>query len=165
MPGPMDGLKLARFVRTHWRPIKIVATSGLMGSARTICHGSFFLPKPNLGAQVLETLHNLNSPPEPISTLSARLPFADHSRPFKAESSRDGRFDQGRPDRVHRRAPVGSLSFNGVSSPRNRQPFPVPPPNPSKCKAWTNGRIQLIGRPAIRRILSPGRSEAADGRF
>jgi CheY-like chemotaxis protein len=30
MPGSMDGLKLARFVRHHWPPIKIVATSGLV---------------------------------------------------------------------------------------------------------------------------------------
>jgi CheY-like chemotaxis protein len=28
MPGSMDGLKLARFVRNRWPPIKIVATSG-----------------------------------------------------------------------------------------------------------------------------------------
>jgi two-component system, response regulator PdtaR len=30
MPGSMDGLKLARFVRNRWPPIKIVATSGLL---------------------------------------------------------------------------------------------------------------------------------------
>jgi len=30
MPGSMDGLKLARFVRDRWPPIKIVATSGLV---------------------------------------------------------------------------------------------------------------------------------------
>jgi CheY-like chemotaxis protein len=28
MPGSMDGLKLAHFVRNRWPPIKIVATSG-----------------------------------------------------------------------------------------------------------------------------------------
>jgi CheY-like chemotaxis protein len=28
MPGSMDGLKLARFVRDRWPPIKIIATSG-----------------------------------------------------------------------------------------------------------------------------------------
>jgi CheY-like chemotaxis protein len=28
MPGSMDGLKLARFVRNRWPPIKIVAASG-----------------------------------------------------------------------------------------------------------------------------------------
>lgn len=30
MPGSMDGLKLARFVRRRWPPIKIVATSGFV---------------------------------------------------------------------------------------------------------------------------------------
>src|SRR5664279_3394362 len=30
MPGSMDGLKLARFVRDRWPPIKIIATSGLV---------------------------------------------------------------------------------------------------------------------------------------
>ena len=30
MPGSMDGLKLARAVRSRWPPIKIVATSGLV---------------------------------------------------------------------------------------------------------------------------------------
>jgi two-component system, response regulator PdtaR len=28
MPGSMDGLKLAHFVRNRWPPIKIIATSG-----------------------------------------------------------------------------------------------------------------------------------------
>src|SRR6202000_646946 len=30
MPGAMDGLKVAGFVRDRWPPIKIVATSGLV---------------------------------------------------------------------------------------------------------------------------------------
>jgi CheY-like chemotaxis protein len=37
MPGSMDGLKLARFVRDNWPPIKIVATSAGDWSAMTIC--------------------------------------------------------------------------------------------------------------------------------
>jgi CheY-like chemotaxis protein len=36
MPGSMDGLKLAEFVRKRWPPIKIVATSGL-ASPRALC--------------------------------------------------------------------------------------------------------------------------------
>jgi phosphopantothenoylcysteine synthetase/decarboxylase len=28
MPGSMDGLRLAKYVRTKWPPIKIIATSG-----------------------------------------------------------------------------------------------------------------------------------------
>lgn len=30
MPGSMDGLKLARFVKDRWPPIKIITTSGLI---------------------------------------------------------------------------------------------------------------------------------------
>jgi two-component system, response regulator PdtaR len=35
MPGSMDGLKLARFVRGRWPPIKIVATSGFVHVGET----------------------------------------------------------------------------------------------------------------------------------
>jgi two-component system, response regulator PdtaR len=44
MPGSMDGLKLARFVRDRWPPVKLVATSGLLSvsdgrpSGRRIVH-------------------------------------------------------------------------------------------------------------------------------
>ena len=60
MPGSMDGLKLARFVRDRWPPIKIIATSG-----RVVVHdddlptGSVFLPKPYRGAELVETLREL----------------------------------------------------------------------------------------------------------
>ena len=37
MPGSMDGLKLASFVRDRWPPIKIVVTSGHVRAAARIC--------------------------------------------------------------------------------------------------------------------------------
>src|SRR6202161_2467448 len=47
MPGSLDGLKLARFVRSRWPPIKIVATPGrVVASADDLPAGSVFLPKP-----------------------------------------------------------------------------------------------------------------------
>jgi CheY-like chemotaxis protein len=47
MPGSMDGLKLAQFVRGRWPPIKIVATSGFVNVANdALPEGSRFLPKP-----------------------------------------------------------------------------------------------------------------------
>src|SRR5690349_24079306 len=47
MPGSMDGLKLARFVRGRWPPIKIVATSGFVNVGKDdLPEGSRFLPKP-----------------------------------------------------------------------------------------------------------------------
>jgi two-component system, response regulator PdtaR len=60
MPGSMDGLKLAQFVRDRWPPIKIVATSGLvMVSDADLPAGSIFLPKPYRGAEVVATLREM----------------------------------------------------------------------------------------------------------
>jgi CheY-like chemotaxis protein len=60
MPGSMDGLKLARFVRNRWPPIKIVATSGLVRvEDDDLPAGSVFLPKPYRGAEVVATLKEL----------------------------------------------------------------------------------------------------------
>jgi two-component system, response regulator PdtaR len=60
MPVSMDGLKLARFVRVRWLPIKIVATSGLVQlAADDLPAGSVFLPKQYRGAQVVATLREL----------------------------------------------------------------------------------------------------------
>ncbi len=60
MPGSMDGLKLARFVRDRWPPIKIVATSGrVMVGDQDLPAGSVFLPKPYRGPQLVAALREL----------------------------------------------------------------------------------------------------------
>ena len=47
MPGSMDGIRLAHHVRERWPPVKIVVTSGLIGTELSeLPHGSVFLPKP-----------------------------------------------------------------------------------------------------------------------
>lgn len=47
MPGSMDGVKLAGFVRDRWPPIKIIVTSGRMSPAsRDLPRGVPFMPKP-----------------------------------------------------------------------------------------------------------------------
>ena len=57
MPGSMDGLKLARFVRSRWPPIKIVATSGFVKiGTDDLPEGSRFLPKPYRPEQIVATL-------------------------------------------------------------------------------------------------------------
>jgi CheY-like chemotaxis protein len=62
MAGSMDGLKLARFVRDRWPPIKIVATSGhVTVDEDDLPDGSVFLPKPYRGAHVVATLRELTS--------------------------------------------------------------------------------------------------------
>jgi CheY-like chemotaxis protein len=60
MPGTMDGLKLARFVKDRWPPIKIVATSGRIKiSEEDLPEGSIFVPKPYSPAQIVNTLREL----------------------------------------------------------------------------------------------------------
>ena len=60
MPGSMDGLKLARFVRDRWPPIKIIATSGHF-TARDgdLPDGGVFLPKPYTLAKITAALRDL----------------------------------------------------------------------------------------------------------
>ena len=60
MPGSMDGLKLARFVRDLWPPIKILATSGLVEvGPDDLPSGSLFVAKPYRGPEVVSALRKL----------------------------------------------------------------------------------------------------------
>jgi CheY-like chemotaxis protein len=62
MPGSMDGLKLAQFVRGRWPPIKIVATSGFVNVANdALPVGSRFLPKPYRPEQIVAALRELTA--------------------------------------------------------------------------------------------------------
>jgi CheY-like chemotaxis protein len=62
MPGSMDGLKLARFVRGRWPPVKIIATSGFVNVGKDeLPEGSRFLPKPYRPEQIVATLRELTA--------------------------------------------------------------------------------------------------------
>jgi two-component system, response regulator PdtaR len=62
MPGSMDGLRLASFVKGRWPPIKIVATSGFVNvGGADLPEGSRFLPKPYRPDQILLTLRELTA--------------------------------------------------------------------------------------------------------
>ena len=64
MPGPMDGLKLARAVRGRWPPIKIVATSGHVDVSETdLPDGGRFLSKPYSSNEVADVLRELTGGP------------------------------------------------------------------------------------------------------
>jgi len=53
MPGSMDGIKLAHFVKGRWPPIKIIATSGDAKITESdLPEGSRFLPKPYATADI-----------------------------------------------------------------------------------------------------------------
>lgn len=57
MPGNIDGLQLARLVRSRWPPIKIIVTSGkhYFTHADLPVEGKF-VPKPYSSAFVVETI-------------------------------------------------------------------------------------------------------------
>src|SRR6202167_3159141 len=60
MPGSMDGLKLARFVRDRWPPIKIIATSGLVALGEgDLPEGGVFIAKPYTATRIAATLRSM----------------------------------------------------------------------------------------------------------
>jgi two-component system, response regulator PdtaR len=60
MPGSMDGVKLAHYVRTRWPPVKIIVTSGYQHlTADQLPKGSLFLSKPYDPQQVREKIELL----------------------------------------------------------------------------------------------------------
>jgi two-component system, response regulator PdtaR len=62
MPGTMDGLRLARFIRDRWPPIKIVATSGRLRVAEEdLPKGSIFVPKPYSPEKIIRTFRQLTA--------------------------------------------------------------------------------------------------------
>jgi CheY-like chemotaxis protein len=74
MPGSMDGMKFARFVRGRWPPIKIVATSGFVNVGKDdLPEGSRFLTKPYRPAQIVATLREYAAIP-PITECRTRDP-------------------------------------------------------------------------------------------
>jgi CheY-like chemotaxis protein len=63
MPGSMDGLKLAHFVKGRWPPIKIIATSGHAKITESeLPEGSRFLAKPYAAATITRAIHQLIRP-------------------------------------------------------------------------------------------------------
>jgi two-component system, response regulator PdtaR len=63
MPGSMDGLKLAHFVKGRWPPIKIIATSGQAKIAESdLPEGSRFLAKPYAAAAITSAIQQLIRP-------------------------------------------------------------------------------------------------------
>jgi two-component system, response regulator PdtaR len=57
MPGCMDGVKLAHYVRKRWPPVKIIVTSGYGHvTPEQLPSGSLFLSKPYQPAQLKQKL-------------------------------------------------------------------------------------------------------------
>jgi len=61
MPGSMDGLKLAHFVRNRWPPVKIIATSGrALPAEGDLPDGVRFVQKPYTARQIAAVLRELD---------------------------------------------------------------------------------------------------------
>jgi CheY-like chemotaxis protein len=57
LPGSMDGLKFARYVRGKWPPIKIIATSAhLAVTQNDLPDGGMFVPKPYTSNRIINAL-------------------------------------------------------------------------------------------------------------
>lgn len=62
MPGSMDGIKLAHFVRQHWPPIQLIVISGKIGTAEVVLpEGARFFTKPCREEVLLSTIRELGT--------------------------------------------------------------------------------------------------------
>ena len=60
MPGSMDGLALARYVRGRWPPVKLIVTSGYVKVKEgDLPEGARFIEKPYHPEHIAETINEL----------------------------------------------------------------------------------------------------------
>ena len=59
MPGTMDGIKLAHYVRNRWPPIHLIVVSGVPGGHTELPPGAIFLNKPYDEDRLLSTAEAL----------------------------------------------------------------------------------------------------------
>ncbi len=60
MPGSMDGLKLAHYVRGRWPPVKFIVTSGhVKVTEESLPVGALFLPKPYDPAEITHKVREM----------------------------------------------------------------------------------------------------------
>lgn len=66
MPGSMDGLKLAKYVRDRWPPVHIIVASGIVDvDSLDFPQGCLFFPKPYPADQITAELRRfVTSPPD-----------------------------------------------------------------------------------------------------
>jgi FixJ family two-component response regulator len=60
MPGSMDGLKLAHYVRGRWPPVKIIVTSGhVKVTEESLPAGALFMRKPYDPAEITHKVREM----------------------------------------------------------------------------------------------------------
>ena len=66
MPGSMDGVRLAHFVRERWPPIRLIVVSGKVGvQQHALPEGARFFAKPYEEAPLLSALRELSGLDKP----------------------------------------------------------------------------------------------------
>lgn len=65
MPGTMDGIKLAHYIRNRWPPVKLIVASGrsIVEQSR-LPEGTHFFPKPYNDGTIVEQIRRMLSPIE-----------------------------------------------------------------------------------------------------
>ena len=62
MPGTMDGVKLAHYVRNRWPPVRLIVVSGrMMASEFDLPIGARLFPKPYRSATIVEAMMGMLS--------------------------------------------------------------------------------------------------------
>jgi CheY-like chemotaxis protein len=71
MPGTMDGIKLAHYIRNRWPPVKLIVASGrsIVEQSR-LPEGSQFFSKPYNDGTIIEQIHRMLSPTERVQSSS-----------------------------------------------------------------------------------------------
>jgi FixJ family two-component response regulator len=63
MPGSMDGIRLAHYVRRRWPPIQLLVISGKVGvKPSELPDGARFMSKPYQEPQLIHTIETLAGP-------------------------------------------------------------------------------------------------------
>jgi CheY-like chemotaxis protein len=66
MPGPMDGMELARLVDQRWPWIRLVVTSGAKSMSNSeVPDDGRFLPKPWAGPEIIRAVAASGTPSDP----------------------------------------------------------------------------------------------------
>ena len=65
MPGSMDGIKLAHYIRERWPPVKLILASGnAILEASSLPTGSGFFAKPYVDHAIMDTMARMLAAPD-----------------------------------------------------------------------------------------------------
>lgn len=63
MPGTMDGLRLCRYIRERWPPVRLIVASGMaILDQSQLPEGARFFPKPYVEQSIVEAIRGMFTP-------------------------------------------------------------------------------------------------------